>query len=192
VNSQWPVIASGFSSLKQSAMSWPLVRFAPSEPCQVSPPSSSSTLSSPRCARTAFTTVGQPIEPADAAIASRQRGKILRRERIGMRGLRRNVEVRQEILAGDVRRQPLRVTDTEIGRGLAEMHRHELAMHVGDVQQRDVAHRPEAKKLILGQSLLREGARPAVRNDGRRGGRDLEEFAAGEHRTSQCHSGTRA
>ena len=42
VNSQCPVITSTPSSLPASTMSWPFVHSAVAEPCQVSPPSSSS------------------------------------------------------------------------------------------------------------------------------------------------------
>lgn len=42
VNSQWPVITYTPSSLQASTMSWPLVHSEGAEPCQVSPPSSSS------------------------------------------------------------------------------------------------------------------------------------------------------
>ena len=56
---------------------------------------------------------GEPVEPADAAVALRQRREILRGQRIGGGRLFRNAEARQEVLAGDVRRLPLRLADAD-------------------------------------------------------------------------------
>ena len=54
-----------------------------------------------------------------------------------------------------MRRLPPRLADAEIDRRLAEIDRHQLAVHVGDVQQRDVAERVEFEQFVLRQALLR-------------------------------------
>ena len=104
----------------------------------------------------------ETIEPADAAVALRERGEILRGQRIGGRRAGRDVEMRQEVLAGDVRERAARLADAEVERRLAEIHRHELRVQVGEMQDRDVAERVEAEELVLRDALLREGAAPAV------------------------------
>src|ERR1043166_3639434 len=104
-------MASGLSKAMQSTMSWPLLRFAPSEPCQVSPPSRNRTLSLPRSARTRLTTA-----------ASRS-----------MRPL------------------AFRLPDAEVDRRLAEIDRHQLAVNIGHVQQRDIAGRVEPEQVAFGQ-----------------------------------------
>ncbi len=86
--------------------------------------------------------------------------------------------------AGEMRRLPLRLADAEIDRRLAEIDRHQLPVHVGDVQQRDVAERLEGEKLVLRQPLLRQCARHVARQNGGRRGRDLQEFAARDHAVS--------
>ena len=40
-----------------------------------------------------------------------------------------------------MRRQPFRLADAEIARRLTEIDRHQLPVHVGDMQQRDIAER---------------------------------------------------
>ena len=123
----------------------------------------------------------EPVEPADAAVAQRERGKVLRGQRIGGGRPGRDAEAREKIAAGDVRNRAARLAGAEIDRRLAEMHRKQLRMQVGEMQQRDVADRVETQQLVLREALLRESARPAGRHErGGRGG-DLEEFAAREH-----------
>ena len=80
-----------------------------------------------------------------------------------------------------MRHLPARLADAEIDRRLAEQHRHELGVDVGDMDERDVAERLEAQQLGLRQPLLREGARPAARHERRRRRGDLNEFAPGDH-----------
>ena len=171
----------------QSTMSWPLLRLAPSEPCQVSPPSRNSTLSFPRSARTRLTTAGKPVEPADASIGLGQRLEILVGQRIGRGRLLGNAEALEKVLAGEMRRLAPRLADAEIDRRLAEIDRHQLAVDIGDVQQRDVAERVELEQFRFGEALLRQGARErAVAGRERRGrGADLENFTTRNHRPLQ-------
>src|SRR6185295_12052280 len=68
----------------------------------------------------------------------------------------------------------------EIGRWLAEMHRHQLPVRVGDVQQRDVAERLEGEQLLLRQPLLRKRAYRSAGENCRCRSRDLQQFAARE------------
>ena len=106
----------------------------------------------------------------------------------------------EKIHAGQMRRLPARRADAEIDRRLAEIDRHQLAVDVGDVQQRDVAERVELEQFGFAQPLLRQssgkiGEREAAAKAQRRaGGADLEDFTAGDHRMSILfrHSGTRA
>src|SRR5262249_27308776 len=123
-------MASGRSSLTQSTMSWPWVRSAPSEPCQVSPPSSMSTRSGPPSARPArgaprVDQGGGGVEPADAAIVFGERGEILRRERVGRGRAWRNAESLQERSAGEMRRLAPHVARADVYRRLAKIDRHE-------------------------------------------------------------------
>ena len=75
-----------------------------------------------------------------------------------------------------MRDEPFRRADAEVDRRLPEQKRHELAVNVGKMQQGDVTDRGEGEEVGLGEALLREGARPAVRRQrrGRRG--NLEEI----------------
>ena len=97
-----------------------------------------------------------------------------------------DAEALEEIRAGDVRRLALRLADAEIDRRLAEIDRHELAVNVGDMQQRDIAERIELEEFVLRQLLLREGAREAAAagHQGRGRGADLKNFTAGDHLVS--------
>ena len=81
-----------------------------------------------------------------------------------------------------MRRLSLRRADAEIDRRLAEIDRHQLAMDVGDMQQRDIAERIELQQFGFAQPLLRHGARETAAGCQRRGGgADLQQFAAGDH-----------
>ena len=68
----------------------------------------------------------------------------------------------EKIHAGKMRRLPARLADAEIDRRLAEIDRHELAVNVGDMQQRDIAERIELQQLGFAQALLRHRAREAA------------------------------
>ena len=101
----------------------------------------------------------QPVQPADTAVALGQCREIFRCQRISGSRFLRDAEPGQKILTGDMRRLPFRLAHAKIGRRLAEMHRHKLPMHVGDMQQRDVAERLKREQLGLCQSLLCQSAR---------------------------------
>ena len=58
-----------------------------------------------------------------------------------------------------MRRLAPRLADAEIDRRLAEIDRHELAVNIGDMQQRDVAERVELEQFGFGQALLLRKAR---------------------------------
>ncbi len=73
------------------------------------------------------------------------------------------------------------VADAEVDRGLAQQHRHQLSVQVGDMNQGDVADRIEAQQVLLGQTLLGESSGPAVRQKGRGRGDNLKEIAPRDH-----------
>ena len=91
----------------------------------------------------------EPVEPADAAIGFRQRREILIGQGVGRRRFLRNAETLEKIPAGKMRRLPFRFADAEIDRRLPEIDRHELAVNIGDMQQRDVANRVEFEQFGL-------------------------------------------
>ena len=169
----------------QSIMSCPRVFSDDHDPCQVSPPSSSATLS-PRSARMRLDHGRGAIETADLAVGLGQRLEILRCQCIGGRRAGRDAEAGEKLLAGNVRRKTFRVADAEIGRGLAEIQRHQLAVDIGDMHQRDVSERFERQQFLLGQALLSESPGQAGACAGHRGRcrGDLHEFAARDH--AQC------
>ena len=80
-----------------------------------------------------------------------------------------------------MRRLAPRLADAEIDRRLAEEDRPQLGVDIGQMDEGDVAERLEGEEVALREPLLREGPAPPVRQDGRRGGGDLEEVAAGGH-----------
>src|SRR3954447_9163615 len=80
-----------------------------------------------------------------------------------------------------MRRLAPRLADAEIDRRLAEEDRPQLGVDVGQMDEGDVAERLAREEGPRGEPLLREGPAPPVRQDGRRGGGDLEEVAAGGH-----------
>src|SRR5579863_9734538 len=88
----------------------------------------------------------------------------------------------EKISARDVRWLAPRGADSEIDRRLTEINRHQLAVNVGHVQQRDISYRVEFQQFALAESLLRHRARKTA-GDGqrRRGCADLEDFPAGSH-----------
>src|SRR5215211_537646 len=80
-----------------------------------------------------------------------------------------------------MRRLAPRLADAEVDRRLAEEDRPQLGVDIGQMDEGDVAERLEGEDVALREPLLREGPAPPVRQDGRRGGGDLEEVAAGGH-----------
>jgi hypothetical protein len=79
-------MASGLSKAMQSTMSWPLLRFAPSEPCQVSPAVEKQDLVVAALGAHALDHGRQPVEAPDAAVGFGERLEALIGQRIG-RGL---------------------------------------------------------------------------------------------------------
>src|SRR5262245_19326923 len=71
-----------------------------------------------------------------------------------------------------------RLADPEVDRRLAEIHRHELAVNVGHMQQRDVANRVEFEQVGFGQALPRNRTCECAVAGRERGGRgtDLKNF----------------
>ena len=76
-----------------------------------------------------------------------------------------------------MRHTTLRLADTEIGGWLAEQHRKQLGVDIGDVDKRNVAERLETQELGLGQVLLRQSAGPTDRKESRGRGHQLGKFA---------------
>ena len=146
----------------QSTMSWPLVCIDVKLFCQVSPPSRN-TVRSGALGADRFQHRRDPVETAEPAVAFRKRREILRGQRIGLRAAGRDLVEIEKIAAGDVRHLAARLADADVDRRLAEQHRHELRVDVGEVHQRDIADRLEAQQIGLGQSLLRETARSSRR-----------------------------
>src|SRR5262249_46448216 len=89
----------------------------------------------------------QTVEPTDPAVGLCQRCKLLIRQRISRGRPLRNAETLEEVMARKVRGLPLRLANAEIDRRLAEIDRHQLAVNVGDVQQRDIAEGVEPQQL---------------------------------------------
>ena len=140
---------------------------------------------------------GDAVEPAEPAVALGQRGEIDRGQGIGRGRARRDLVEIEKRLTADMRHQPLRVADAEIGRRLAEQERHELGMNVGDVHERDVADRVEPQQFVLRQALLRQRARPPAGQDRRGRGGHLKKIAPRKHyrlpdqRTPTAHADQR-
>ena len=180
VNSQWPTMASGFSSAMQSTMSWPLAAHGR---VAVLPGVAAVEEHGAVAALGAdgFQHGRDAVEAAEPAVALGERRKILRGQRIGRRAAGRDLVEIEEVAPRDMRHLSARVADAEIDRRLAKQHRHELRVNVGQVDESDVAECFEGKQVRLRQPLLRERARPSARRDCRRRRRDLDEFAPGDH-----------
>ena len=99
----------------------------------------------------------RPIQTADTTIGLGESLEILRGQSVGRRRPGRDPEAGEKLLAGDMRRLAARLSDAEIDRRLAEIERHQLAMNIGHVNQRDVAERLEGQQFLFRQLLLREG-----------------------------------
>ena len=86
-----------------------------------------------------------------------------------------------------MRHETLGLADADVDAGLAEMQRHQLAVDIGEVHQRDVADRVELQQFILRQAALRcrapKRANPARRNS-RCGKRCLGELPSRDHALS--------
>src|SRR6185437_9018471 len=89
----------------------------------------------------------------------------------------------EESAPGDMRRLSPRLADAEIDRRLTVINRHQLAVDISHVQQRDVAERVELQQFVLRQALARHGACEIAAYCQRRcGGADLQDLAACHHR----------
>src|SRR5665213_4245067 len=82
-----------------------------------------------------------------------------------------------------MRRLPARLAYADIDRRLTEINRLQLAVDIGDMQQRHIAERVELQQLGLAHALLSHRACETAADRQRRGGRaNLEDFTAGDHR----------
>jgi hypothetical protein len=92
-----------------------------------------------------------------------------------------------------MRRQAPRLAYADVLGRLAEIDRHELAVQVCHMQQRDVAEAVEPQKLLFGEALLRrhpaERTEPVRGRDRRRGSADLQNLAARDHMFPSACSG---
>ena len=75
--------------------------------------------------------------------------------RVRERRAARDAEVLEERFADEMRRPPARVADADIHVGLAEVHRQELRVAIGEVQQRDLAAREPQVVQALGRLRCR-------------------------------------
>ena len=128
------------SSLHASTMSWPLVQSAVAEPCQVSPPSSSSVRPG-RLARSFFTSVARCAKPPTLPYWRADFLEVEVREGMCLDRVRRDLEVLKQRLADDMRRLAARSADADVDVRFAEIGWYQLRVAVGEVQQRDVAER---------------------------------------------------
>ena len=141
-----------------STMSWPFVCSDVQLLVQVSPPSSSSVRPAGR--RGCLHDGGDAIEAAHAPVGLRQLGEVLIGERVGLGRFRRKRELLEEGLAGDVGNDALGFADADVHGRLAEVQRHELAVDVRHVHERDVA---ETARTLSSSSWVRRpcaAARP--------------------------------
>ena len=93
-----------------------------------------------------------------------------------LRRARLEAEVREQVLADQMRRLAQRGADAEVDARLAEVDRVELRVAVGEVQQADVA---EARQVVQRAALARQRVAPVEREpSGRRGGEHAEEFSS--------------
>jgi hypothetical protein len=128
-------------------MSAPSVQSAVAEPCQLSPPLHQG---------------GEMRVAAHAAVAARGALEIQVRERVRPRCAGRDAVVAEHGLADQVRRTSIADVDAR----LAEMHRQELRVHIGDMQQRDVAEGGELIELIRRLRVARSRPQRCSRGGG--------------------------
>ena len=74
--------------------------------------------------------------------------------------------------------QAARVPDAEVDRWLAKIHRQQLPVEVGKMDQRHVAEWLEMQKIRLREPLPGETARPTGREDGGGCGGELDKLAS--------------
>ena len=124
------------------------------------------------------------IHAAHAAIVLRQRLIVFRRHGVGVRRARRDLEMGEKGVLGQMRGTAIRLADAQIDRRLAEIERDELGVEVGDVDERHRSQRVEAQKVGLRQLLLR--GEPTERREARTDQkasrrRRLQEVPAADH-----------
>ena len=104
-----------------------------------------------------LTSVARCAKPPTLAVGPRglDEVEVGERMRLGRRG--RDAEALEQVFADEVRRLAGRLADAEVHARLAEMHRQQLRVAVGEVQQVHVA---EARQVV---HLADAGARPARR-----------------------------
>jgi len=118
-------------------MSWALVQYDVPEPCQVSPPSSSSAPG--RCARTWFHQCAQVREAAHLAELPGGLDKVQIGKRVCLAGPGLDAVVSQELVADQVWRLTQHRPDTQIDAGFAEIDRQQLSVTIGVVHDRYIA-----------------------------------------------------
>ena len=157
-------------------MSWPFVHSDVAEPCQLSPPSRSSAFG--RVARSCFTSVARcanpPVLPKLRAAAVKSRCVKACASRVpGL--MPKCFSSASPTRCGGL---PGRVADADVHAGLAEMHRQQLRVDVGEVQQAHAAERRVVVETRAGRqhraprATTRAGRRPRRRRGagGSRGG----------------------
>ncbi len=92
-----------------------------------------------------------PVQPAHAAIALRQRSKITRTQGVMAWAAIRDPVEAAKVSAGNMRHGTFVAANTQIEGRLSKVDRFELSMDVRDVNQRDVSEHLELQKLVLGQ-----------------------------------------
>jgi hypothetical protein len=118
--------------------------------------------------------VGEAAEPA---VALRGLGEIEAGIGVSVRRGARHSEVLEESFADEVRRPSVRIGDADVHIGLAEMHRQELRVAVGEMEKRDLAaRRRQAVERIGG--VGRAAREPDGQPRGGGGGEGFEEVPA--------------
>ncbi|OIQ71528.1 hypothetical protein GALL_468540 [mine drainage metagenome] len=127
----------------------------------------------------------QAVKATHLAVGLGQRLEVEIGQGIGLGGAGLDIVEFEEIGAGHMGRQALLGADAKVHLGFAEPIGHQLAVAVGDVDQRDVAGGFEIEQLMLRQALLCREARPPAdaisAPDGRSGNRRLQEITPRNH-----------
>jgi hypothetical protein len=89
------------------------------------------------------------IRPAHGAEAPGEVGKIQIGQRMGEGRVPRQAEFGQKSLPGDMGQPAARFADANLRRSFAEEHRHQLAVQIRHMDQRDLAERRKAQQFIL-------------------------------------------